>query len=375
MKVADYHISAVRQFGTAGSVPSEYLIELKFSSYASNSMTRTVLIAVASLLLLTVLQATDAGAEEQVNLTWFGFTAFEIASGDYSSVVYANPNIWRYNQSAAFGVALEPQYESPDALAQFLKEKNSKDIVLALTNDHPDEIGDLFELAEAFKRAGLEYWIVAQSDVARNWLVPELEKRGLETVNVLRVGYGGNVIVGDIKITATLALHGSTPWPISMVIEIDGVRSWHSGGTAVFSDMRLIHQLYKPQIALIPISDSQFSIGVREGAYAAKLLRPEVAIPTHYLSSPGQFPRVTTLDDVDGFKEYVEEFTHGRVKVAVPTVGEVFTYPAGSAMHADESIVQSSAKIGEQDQTVYLAGTGTAAFVAGVTVGKWFRRK
>lgn len=339
---------------------------------------RLVFIATATILILsTITPATNVKAQQNtVNLTWFGFTAFEIATPDYSSVVYTNPNIWLYNQSLAFGVKLKPQYASPDALAQFLKEKNSKNIVITLTNDHPDEIGDLFELAAAFQKAHLNYKIVAQSDLVKNWLTLGLIKKGIDPHVALRIGYGGKVNVGDVKIIATLALHGSTPWPISMIIELNGVRVWHTGGTAIFSDMTLIRRLYEPQIALISITGGQFSMDPREGGYATRLLRPEIAIPTHYLASEGEFPGVSTLKDVEDFKKYVDEFSFGKVKVVVLTLGEPFSYTAKQVTQTQtQSIIPSSIKTGEQDQTMYLAGTGIVAFMAGMAANKIFSRK
>jgi L-ascorbate metabolism protein UlaG (beta-lactamase superfamily) len=335
---------------------------------------RSVPLVMAGILLLSAaIPLVNVKAQENtVNLTWFGFTAFEIATPDYSSVIYTNPNIWLYNQSSAFGVKLKPQYESPEALADFLKEKNSKDIVITLTNDHPDEIGDLFELAKAFQEANLDYRIVAQSDLARNWLIPELEKKGIDPNAVLRIGYGGKVTVGDVRIIATLALHGSMPWPISMVIEIDGVRIWHTGGTAIFSDMRLIDNLYDPQIALISITDAQFSMGPMEAGYATRLIRPEIAIPTHYLASNEQFPNVSTLEEVEEFKKYVEKFSFDKVRVEVLTIGEPFSYTAKIMSKGDN---QPVAEV-KSDSPLYLAATGAGMFFAGIAVAKmWSRRK
>jgi L-ascorbate metabolism protein UlaG (beta-lactamase superfamily) len=321
------------------------------------------------MVLLSIIPATQARAEESVNLTWFGFTSFEIATADYSSVVYTNPNIWAYNQSLAFNAKLKPQYESPDALAEFLKEKQSRDIVLTLTNDHPDEIGNLFEIALALQNAKLDYRIVAQSDLAKNWLVQELSKRGIFPTSVLRIGYGGKAVIGDVQVTGALALHGSTPWPLSMIIEVKGVRIWHSGGTAVFSDMSLIDKLYDPQIALIPITDAQFSMGPREAGYAARLLRPEIAIPTHYLAEEGQFPGVSTVKDVEEFKRSVDEFTYGKVRTVVLNYGEPFSYAEDTA---DTEIVSTGT---QQNQTLYLAGTGMMAFAAGIAASRIFGRK
>jgi len=332
-------------------------------------------IAMAIVLLLSAtLPTTNVKAQQnEVNLTWFGFTTFEIATPDYSSVVYTNPNIWKYNQSIAFGVKLKPQYESPETLAKFLKEKNSKDIVLTLTNDHPDEIGDLLELAAAFQKAELPYKIVTQSDLARSWLIPELISRDMNQNVVLRIGYGGKVAIGDVRIIATPALHGSTPWPVSMIIGLNGVRIWHTGGTAIFSDMTLIHRLYDPQIALISITDAQFSMGPREAGYATRLLRPEIAIPTHYLASAGEFSGVSTVKDIEDCKKYVDEFSFGKVKVVVRNLGEPFSYTAKQVTQSHETV--PGAKASEQDQTIYLAGTGVMAFAAGIAATRIFNRR
>jgi L-ascorbate metabolism protein UlaG (beta-lactamase superfamily) len=56
----------------------------------------------------------------------------------------------------------------------------------------------------------------------------------------------------------------------------------------VFGDMRMIHELYHPDIAMIPIGD-RFTMGPREAAYACELLRPKTVIPMHF----GTFPLLT----------------------------------------------------------------------------------
>jgi hypothetical protein len=115
-------------------------------------------------------------------------------------------------------------------------------------------------------------------------------------------------------------------------------------------------------------------MGPREAGYATRLLRPEIAIPTHYLASAGQFANVSTLEDVEDFKRYVNEFSFGKVKVVVPTLGEPFSYTAKQVTQSYE-IVPSSAEESGQDQTIYLAGTGVMAFAAGVAASKMFGRK
>jgi len=115
-------------------------------------------------------------------------------------------------------------------------------------------------------------------------------------------------------------------------------------------------------------------MGPREAGYATRLLRPEIAIPTHYLAAEGQFAGVSTLQDIEDFKKYVNEFSFGKVRVVVLTLGEPFSYTAKQVTQSHET-VQSSTKTNEQDQTVYLAGTGIMVFAAGIAAGKLLNRK
>ncbi len=70
------------------------------------------------------------------------------------------------------------------------------------------------------------------------------------------------------------------------VVEMEnGFRVYHAGDTAVFGDMRLIGELYKPDIALLPIG-GHFTMGPREAALAVDLLGVKHVVPIHY----GTFP-------------------------------------------------------------------------------------
>ena len=60
-----------------------------------------------------------------------------------------------------------------------------------------------------------------------------------------------------------------------------GFSIYHAGDTAVFGDMKLIGELYKPDLAMLPIGD-RFTMGPREAAYAIRLLGVRHVIPMHY---------------------------------------------------------------------------------------------
>ena len=65
----------------------------------------------------------------------------------------------------------------------------------------------------------------------------------------------------------------------------NGFRIYHAGDTNVFGDMRLIGELYRPDIAILPIG-GHFTMGPREAALAVELLGVRHVMPIHY----GTFP-------------------------------------------------------------------------------------
>jgi L-ascorbate metabolism protein UlaG (beta-lactamase superfamily) len=56
--------------------------------------------------------------------------------------------------------------------------------------------------------------------------------------------------------------------------------------------MQLIHELYRPELVMLPIGDN-FTMGPREAALACRFLQPAKVIPMHY----GTFPVLTGTPD------------------------------------------------------------------------------
>jgi L-ascorbate metabolism protein UlaG (beta-lactamase superfamily) len=74
--------------------------------------------------------------------------------------------------------------------------------------------------------------------------------------------------------------------PTGLIIRMPGgFTVYHAGDTAVFGDMKLIGELYKPDLALLPIGD-HFTMGPREAAHAIRLLGVKHVIPMHYATFP-----------------------------------------------------------------------------------------
>jgi L-ascorbate metabolism protein UlaG (beta-lactamase superfamily) len=141
-----------------------------------------------------------------------------------------------------------------------------------------------------------------------------LQHQGVE--NATPVQKGGTTRVGGIKVTATHAFHSSSialddgsliygGEPLGYVIEFEsGFKVYHAGDTALFGDMRLIGELYGPDLALLPIGD-QLVMSPFEAAHATRLLGVGHVVPIHY----GTFPFLPGTPEE--FQEHVNEIAPG----------------------------------------------------------------
>ena len=82
----------------------------------------------------------------------------------------------------------------------------------------------------------------------------------------------------------------------------EGKTIYHSGDTALFSDMKLIGERHPIDIAFLPIGDN-YTMGPEDAAYAAKLLGAKITVPMHYntfssLNKINQF--IDMLDNQNG---------------------------------------------------------------------------
>ena len=168
-----------------------------------------------------------------------------------------------------------------------LKEMKRLDAIF-LTHAHGDHLGDLLVLAKKHKPA-----IVAIFESAK-WIGAQ----GFSD-QVKPVGKGGTLRVGEFEVTMTHAFHSNSiedngkliygGEPASFIVRMPGgLTVFHAGDTAVFGDMKLIADLYRPDIACLPIGDN-YTMGPREAAHAIRLLGVKHVIPMHY----GTFPVLT----------------------------------------------------------------------------------
>jgi L-ascorbate metabolism protein UlaG (beta-lactamase superfamily) len=172
-----------------------------------------------------------------------------------------------------------------------------------LTHGHFDHTSGLTKLIE--KKP--EVMVVAQYELALLLL-----QQGVK--NVFPINLGGSVTFDDVTVTMVQARHTSsyreTEGPPVYAGEAagyvfdfaDDYTLYHSGDTAIMSDMRLIQEVYQPDIAILS-SSGHFTMGPREAAYAVKnLLNVKYVIPSH------TFPSLETAQAPEALTQLLQAF-------------------------------------------------------------------
>lgn len=182
--------------------------------------------------------------------------------------------------------------------------------IICVTHGHFDHLGDAVAIA---RRTGAEVACIVEMSLY------------LEKCEVKATGFnlGGTIKLRDTKISMVPAFHSSSigapglefsaAMPTGMVID-SGKVVYHAGDTAVFGDMKLVGDLYKPDVALLPIGGF-FTMDPRQAALATKLIRPKIVVPMHY----GTWPQIE--QDPKEFEMLVKKESKAKVKIMTP--GEV----------------------------------------------------
>ena len=177
-------------------------------------------------------------------------------------------------------IAIDPWLKGNPLCPNSLLEPRKVDLI-AVTHGHSDHASDVVRVQR----------LTGASVAATYELAMIFVSEGVPSDKVIPMNKGGQVTLGPATVTLTDAFHSSSfdgkHGPMyageacGVVVSAHGKTVYHAGDTSLFSDMGLIGERYKPDIALLPIGD-RFTMGPVDAARAASLLRASVAIPIHY---------------------------------------------------------------------------------------------
>lgn len=175
-----------------------------------------------------------------------------------------------------------------------IKPDSVKVDMVAVTHGHFDHVADAVKIA--LKNSAPLVTMVELAGILQE------ENKDL---NAVGINYSGSTTIDGVKFTSVPAFHssgyngkyGGSPMGI---IVTDGLKLYHAGDTGVFKDMEVIRDLYKPDIALLPIG-GYYTMSIPEALYASKMLGSKYVVPMHYNTfdairqDPSKF--------VEGFKD------------------------------------------------------------------------
>lgn len=180
-------------------------------------------------------------------------------------------------------IYIDPWLEKNPVCPPELKTPRKADLI-CLTHGHFDHTGDVIPVFEANPCP-----VAGHMDLIRT-INAEYDLGAHATP----MGKDGTVDFGGVQLTLTHAFHGGaygpelkyTGEPCGLILTFeDGKRLYHAGDTAVFGDMRIIAELYAPDLCCLPIGD-RATMGARQAALACELLEAKRVVPIHHSSLP-----------------------------------------------------------------------------------------
>ena len=267
---------------------------------------KTLVVACALALALPALAA------DKIKVQWLGQAAFKITTLE-GKVIVIDP--WLVT--------------NPKTPAEFKKlEALGKVDLVLVTHGHFDHMADAPDIA---KMNNAPLW--APAGLSQTFGTLGI----LPVAQANRMNKSGTVMpVGPkVKVTLVRAEHSSEiVWknpatdkneshpggePGGFIIEFEnGFKLWHMGDTGVFGDMKLIADMYKPDLVLMPIGGGQFVMNPADAAMVTReFIKPKTVIPMHYLTNPG-LPGTPA--------EFIKALGNSATKVMVPNPGDILEF-------------------------------------------------
>jgi L-ascorbate metabolism protein UlaG (beta-lactamase superfamily) len=207
-------------------------------------------------------------SSKQTRITWLGHATVLVQTAKGTNILI-DPFI-----------AQNPKYPKDFALP-------AKIHYILLTHGHGDHISDVVPVASKHGSAVVAIYELADYVAGKG------------VAGTIGMNLGGTVQLDDVAATMVEAKHSAGAQDergthyvgvaTGYVLTVpDGPVLYHAGDTAVFGDMNLIRELYRPKVAMLPIG-GYYTMGPTEAALAVRYLQPQMVLPLHF----GTFPQLT----------------------------------------------------------------------------------
>ena len=244
---------------------------------------------------------------------------------------------YRITNSEGKVILIDPYLDENPSSAIKVKDLERVDLI-CVTHLAFDHLGDTAEIARKFNCA------VCCGAEVKYWLV----KEGLPAREVYGMCWGLQVVAAGLRVRGVISMHTSarvTPDgefisgpPLGFIVYPDpDVRIYHSADTAISAELKVIGEVYRPNIALIGLTlppqgfledHGLFGLHMNEMAaneavLAAQWLGAEYAVASHYFKAADN-------PDVEKFVSILNGMHSDdgpAIKPIVLEPGDVFVYP------------------------------------------------
>jgi L-ascorbate metabolism protein UlaG (beta-lactamase superfamily) len=196
-------------------------------------------------------------------------------------ITYLGHSAFRLRTPGGKEVLFDPWYTGNPSFPESARPR-AADLIM-VSHGHSDHITDAAAMAKATGATVVGIWEVT------SWL----GTKGVQ--NLEPMNKGGTIATHGLRVTMTDARHSSSfddngivylGEPAGFVIKLEnGQTIYYAGDTSLFGDMKLIGELYKPDIAFLPIGD-RFTMGPDTAAMAARWLGVKQVVPMHHSTFP-----------------------------------------------------------------------------------------